>query len=101
MITILVDLTQLCTVKEIQFILSSSDEYRTSSILENSAYRQQLIEYVLSNLNHRYLTIENLTEIPQQASDILPECPIDERLQIRQLLQQGMSKIARQLLQEA
>ena len=94
-----VDLTKFCTIKEIQYILLESEEYRGNIILKDLSYQKQIIEYVLSNLNHRYTTIENLTEIPKKSSDILPQCPIQEQTTIRQLIQLKMSKIVRQLLE--
>lgn len=92
-----VDLTQLCAVKEIQHILEECDYDKANFILQNSFYRQQLIEYILSNISHRYLKIQNLTEIPKDADEILPQCPIEEQIVIRQLLHIGMSKIVQQL----
>ena len=94
-----VDLTKFCTIKEIQYILLESEEYRGNIILKDLSYQKQIIEYVLSNLNHRYTTIENLTEIPKKSSDILPHCPIQEQTIIRQLIQLKMSEIVRQLLE--
>ena len=96
-----VDLTKLCAFKEIQYILSQSNEYRSNIILQNRDYQQQLIKYVLSNINHRYMTIENLTQIPVEASEIFPQCPIYEQIAIRQLLHIGMTEIARSLLERA
>ena len=98
MLTRYVNLTKLCLVKEIQYILSTSDEYKNNLVLQNSACRQQLTQYVLSNINHRYLKIENLSEIPKEASEILPQCPIDEQLLIRQLLETKILEIAQELL---
>ena len=92
-----VDLTQLCVVKEIQHILEECDDDRSDFILQNQYLKQQLTEYILSNLNHRYLKIKNLTEIPREATDILPQCPIEERIAIGQLLYIGMSKIVLKL----
>ena len=92
MLTTTVDLTRLCAVKEIQHILKECDGYR-GVILQNPCYKQQLIEYVLSNINHRYLEIQNLTEIPKDATDILPQCPIEEKIAIRQLLHIGILEI--------
>ena len=98
MLTKSVNLTKLCLVKEIQYILSTSDEYKNNLVLQSPAYRQQLTQYVLSNINHRYLKIKNLSEIPKEASEILPQCPIDEQLLIRQLLETKILEIAQELL---
>ena len=95
-----IDLTQLCALKEIQFTLVESVEYEGNFILQNSFYKQQIIEYILSNLNHRYFIVKNLTEIPKKASDILPHCPIEEKIAIRQLMQLKMSQIVRELLEQ-
>ena len=97
MLTKTVDLTQLCAVKEIQHIFEECDRSIRGFILQNPVYKQQLTEYILSNINHRYLEIKNLTEIPKEATDILPHCPIEEKIVIRQLLHMGMSKIVREL----
>ena len=96
MLTKIVDLTQLCVVKQVQHILLESEKSGGSLILQNPYYQQQLIEYVLSNLNHRYIKLE-LTEIPVEASDVFPQCPIDEQIAIRQLLNMKISQIARYL----
>ncbi|MBW4534332.1 MAG: hypothetical protein KME09_10390 [Pleurocapsa minor HA4230-MV1] len=96
MLTKLVDLTQLCVVKQVQYLLVESEKNGGSLILQDPYYQQQLIEYVLSNLNHRYITLE-LTEIPQDASDVFPQCPIDEQIAIKQLLQKKISQIDRYL----
>ncbi len=97
MLTKTVDLTRLCAVKEIQHILEECDYDRGGFILQIPSYKQQLIEYILSNINHRYLEIRNLTEIPKEASDVLPQCPIDEKIVIKQLLYKGISEIVREL----
>lgn len=97
MLTTTVDLTQLCVVKEIQHIIEVCDYARDNFILQDPFYKQQLTEYILSNLNHRYLEITNLTEIPKEATDILPQCPLGEKTVIRQLLHLGMAKIVREL----
>ena len=99
MLTKKVNLTKLCAIKEIQYILLESEEYKGNIILEDLLYRKQITEYVLSNLNHRYLKIKNLTEIPINSGDILPQCPVEERTIIRQLVQLKMSEIVRQLLE--
>ena len=99
MLNKIVDLTKLCAVKEIQYILSQSKQDRDNIILQNRDYQQQLIEYVLSNINHRYMAIENLTKIPVEASEIFPQCPIHEQIAIRQLLHVGMIEITRSLLE--
>lgn len=99
MLTKLVDLTHLWVTKEVQY-LAESEEYRGNLIFRDLYYKQQLIEYVLSNLNHRYMMIE-LTEIPKEASDLFPQCTLDERVVIRQLLLMGMSKIVRSLYKQA
>ena len=93
-----VDLTQLCVSKEIKHILES-EEYQNNVILSNPACQQQIIKYALSNLSHRYMTLENITEIPRTASEIFPVCPIDERMEIKQLLQKKMSEMVRFLLE--
>ena len=95
-----VDLTQLCVSKEIKHILES-EEYQNNVILSDPAHQQQIIKYALSNLSHRYMTLENITEIPRTASEIFPACPIDERMEIKQLLQKKMSEIVRVFLQES
>ena len=100
MIDKIVDLTQLCATKEIMYMLLESPEYRGNLLLQDPDYKQQLMEYVLSNINRRYMAIEKLNVIPVKASDILPQCPIEERIAIRQLLQIGMSKIGENLLQK-
>ena len=97
MVTTTIDLTRLCAVKEIQHILEECDYNRNSFIFQNPSYKQQLIEYILSNINHRYLEIKNLTEIPKEATEILPQCPIEEKIIIRQLLHIGMSNIVQEL----
>ena len=94
MLTKIVDLTRLYVVKEVQYILVESEENRDNLILQDTYYQQQIIEYVLSNLNHRFIMLE-LTEIPIEASDVFPRCPIDEQIAIRQLLQKKMSRLAR------
>ena len=94
MLTKIVDLTQLCVVKQVQYILVESEKKRGNLILQYPYYQQQLIEYVLSNLNHRYMMLE-LSEIPIDASDVFPQCPIDEQIAIRQLLQMKMPHIGR------
>lgn len=99
MLTKLVDLTHLWVIKEVQY-LAESEEYRGNLILRDPYYKQQLIEYVLSNLNHRYMMIE-LTAIPKEAGNLFPQCPLDERVVIRQLLLMGMSKIVRSLYKQA
>ena len=68
MLTKLVDLTRLCVVKQVQSTLVESEKDGDNLILQDPYYQQQIIEYVLSNLNHRYMMLE-LTEIPQDASD--------------------------------
>ena len=98
MLTRSVNLTKLCVVKEMQYILSKSDKYKNNLVLQHPACQQQLIQHVLSNISHRYLTIENLSEIPKEASEILPQCPIDEQLLIRQLLETKILEIAQELL---
>ena len=95
-----VNLTQLCISKEIKRILES-EEYQNNVVLSDSAYQQQIIKYALSNLSHRYITLENITEIPRTASEMFPACPIDERLEIKQLLQKKMSDIVRFLLERS
>ena len=97
MLTTTVNLTRLCAVKQIQHVLEECDYDRGGFILQNSFYKQQLIEYILSNINHRYLEIRNLTEIPKEATDILPLCPIDELIVIRKLFYIGVSKIVQEL----
>ena len=97
MLTKTVDLTRLCAVKEIQHIIEGCDYASDSFILLDPFYKQRLTEYVLSNLSHRYLEIKNLTEIPKKAADILPQCPLDEKIVIRQLLHLGMTEIFREL----
>ena len=96
-----VNLTQLCVIKEIQHLLLKSQEYKDNVILHDPVYQRQIIEYILSNLDHRYMTIENITEIPRVASDIFPECPIQERTVILQLLQTKMSEIVRFFLEKS
>ena len=96
MLTKLVDLTHFWVIKEIQY-LAESQEYQGNLILRDLYYKQQLIEYVLSNVNHRYMMIE-LTAIPKEAGDLFPQCPLDERVIMRQLLLMGMSKIVRSRL---
>ena len=98
MLTGSVNLTELCVVKEIHYILSKSDKYKNNLFLQNLSCQQKLIQYVLSNINHRYLTIENFNEIPKEASEILPQCPIDEQLVIRQLLETKILEIFQELL---
>ena len=100
MLTKLVDLTELCVIKEIQFILEKSSEYKGNFILQNPIYQQQLVKYVLSKIEHRYLKIENLTEIPKEAAEILPQCPIQESIEIRQLLESGILNIGQKLLKQ-
>ena len=95
-----VDLTQLCVSKEIKHILES-EEYQNNVILSDPAHQQQIIKYALSNLSHRYMTLENITEIPRTASEIFPACPIEERMEIKQLLQKKMSEIVRFLLERS
>lgn len=97
MLTKTVDLTRLCAIKEIQHILEECDYDRGGFILQIPSYKQQLTEYILSNVNHRYLEIHNLTEIPKEAADILPQCPIGEKIAIEQLLYTGISKIVQEL----
>ena len=92
-----VDLTRLCMVKEIQHILEECDYDRGGFILQIPSYKQQLIEYILSNINHRYLEIHNLTQIPKEAIDVIPQCPIDEIIVIKQLLYMGISNIVQEL----
>lgn len=99
MLTKSVNLTYLYVLKEIHYVVES-EEYRGNLILQDSDCKQQLIEYVLSNLNHRYMMIE-LTEIPKEASGLFPQCSLEERVVIRQLLLRGMSKIVRSLYKEA
>lgn len=95
-----VNLTQLCVSKEIKHILES-EEYQGNVLLNDPAYQKQIIKYALSNLSHRYMTLENITEIPRTARDVFPACPVDERLEIKQLLQKKMSEIVRFLLEES
>lgn len=94
MLTKLVDLTQLCVIKQVQSILVESEKDGNNLIIQDFYYRQQIIEYVLSNLNHRYMMLE-LTEIPQETSGVFPKCPIDEQIAIKQLLQIKISQIER------
>ena len=98
MITKKIDLTQLCAIKEVQHILGKSEEFRGNLILQNPYYKKEIIEYVLSNIKHRYMKLEELTEIPERASDVLPLCPIEEKIIIRQLIQLKMSQIVKTLL---
>ena len=98
MLTRSVNLTKLCVAREIEYILSKSDKYKNNLVLQNSNCRQQLTQYVLSNINHCYLKIENFSEIPKEASEILPECSIDQQLVIRQLLETKILEIAQELL---
>ena len=100
MLTKLVNLTQLYVVKEIQEILQKSSKYKGNLILQNPIYQQQLSEYVLAKINHRYLKIENLTEIPKEAAEILPKCPIQELLEIRELLERGILNIEQEMLKQ-
>lgn len=95
-----VDLTQLCVSKEIKHILES-EEYQNNVILSDPAYQQQIIKYALSNLSHRYMMLENITEIPRTANEIFPACPIEERMEIKQLLHKKMSDIVRFLLERS
>ena len=95
-----VNLTQLCISKEIKHILES-EEYQNNVVLGDPTYQQQIIKYALSNLSHRYMTLENITEIPRTAGEIFPACPIEERQEIKQLLQKKMSDIVRFLLERS
>ena len=52
MLTKLVDLTYLCVLKEIYYV-AESEEYRGNLILQDSDYKQQLIEYVLDLLLYK------------------------------------------------
>ena len=95
-----IDLTKLCVAKEIKHVLESEEE-KDNVILSDPAYQQQIIKYALSNLSHRYMKLENMTEIPRTASEIFPACPIEERMEIKQLLRQKMSEIVRFLLEQS
>ena len=97
MLTKTVDITQLCAVKEIQHILEECDYDRGGFIFQIPSYKQQLIEYILSNINHRYLEIRNLTKIPKEATDVLLHCPIGKKIVIKQLLYRGISEIVQEL----
>lgn len=99
MIDRVVDLTQLCVTKEIQYMLLESPEYQGNVLLQDIYHRQELTEYVLSNIDRRYMTIEELNVIPVKTNEILPQCPIEERTVIRRLLKIGMSKIVENLLE--
>lgn len=102
MITKKINLTRLYINKEIQSILLNSDDYQKKLILKNRDYQQQLIEYTIANIDDcRYLTIENLTEIPRKATDIFPQSSIEEKLEIRKLLYIGMISIIQNLLKRA
>ena len=90
-----VNLTQLCIAKEIKHLLLESKEDKDNSILRDPAYQKLIIKYALSELSHRYMTLENITEIPLAAEEIFPECPIQERTAILQLLQKKMLDIVR------
>ena len=101
MLTQIVNLTELCITKELVCIILKSDQYKpnlANFVLQDPAYQQQLIQYVLSQINHRYLKIKNLSEIPKSASKIIPRCPIEEQLIIRQLLETKILEIARESL---
>ena len=93
-----VNLIQLCVVKEIQHLKSQA--YKDNIILRDRADRESIIEYVLSELNHRYMTLENITEVPRVAGDIFPECPIHERAVILQLLHTKMLDLVRCYLEK-
>lgn len=101
MVTKKIDLTQLCAIKEVQHILEKSEEFRGNLILQDTYYKKEIVEYVLSNIKHRYMMLEKLTEIPEKASDIFPQCPIEEQITIRQLIHLKMSQIVRTLLEQA
>ena len=94
MLTKIVDLTQLCVVKQVQSIVVESEKDGVNLIIQDSYYKQQIIEYVLSNLNHQYMMLE-LTQLPQETSSVFPKCLIDEQIEIRQLLQIKISQIER------
>lgn len=99
MVTKKIDLTQLCAIKEVQHILGKSEEFRGNLILQDPYYKKEIVEYVLSNIKHRYMKLEKLTEIPEQASDVLPRCPIEEKITIRQLIHLKMAQIVKTLLE--
>ena len=101
MINQLVNHTQLCAIKEIQYLLQESDEYKGNLILKNYHFRLRLIKYILDNLDHQYFEIENLAEIPKDSCEVIPLCPIEEKTKIRQLLQIGMSQIVNELLENS
>ena len=97
-----IDITQLYIVREIQYALSQSIQNRNGQariFLENYRYQNKLLNYISAHIKHRYISLE-FTAIPKEASEILPQCPITEQTQIRQLLQIGMSIIALDLLKK-
>lgn len=97
MLTKTVNLTQFWAIKEVHHVLEEYEYDKGGFILQIPSYKQQLIEYILSKINHRYLEIHNLTEIPKEATDVIPQCPIGEKIVIKQLIYTGISKIVREL----
>ena len=95
-----VNLTHLCLIKEIHQAIAQTTNYRLRTMLQNPIYERRLIDYVLSNINHRYLLLKNITVIPKEASELLPQCPITEQLEIRQLLQMVIKIIVTELLKQ-
>lgn len=93
-----VNLTQLYLIQEIQHFLLECQQYKDNAILHDLVYQRQIIEYVLSNLDRRYMVDENPTEISGVASNIFPKCALQKGTVIRQLLQTKILDLLRFLV---
>ena len=90
-----IDITELWVTKEVKEILTKAEF--NGQPLPNCDLKPQLINYILPRIRHCHFTLENVTEIPKHGSEILPQCPIEEKVLIRQYIYIGLYEIYKQL----
>jgi hypothetical protein len=88
MATIMVNLTLIKVIREMENILSIYPVQTYKQVAENPDLQQKLVAYILNRLPNKYITIdeEQLTEkLSQNIS-----CSTWEQLEIEELVQQGI-----------
>ena len=99
MISQTINLTRLWVEKEVQYLFFSSQNYYENIIRDNKL-RKRLINYILDKLPQKSLFIKELTEIPKDASNLFPPCPMEEQMKIHFLLQMGIIDILQDCMQQ-
>jgi hypothetical protein len=84
----IVNLTELEIIEEIETVVETYPHHPYQQVFAIPELRQELMAYVLSHTNNRYVVVE---EGQEEALRPLP-CSKDQRLSIEELIRQGIEK---------